>query len=171
MTEAATPAITLHEATPDDATLFQRLMLAAYEQYRDWLVPASGAFAETLDDVRDAIVEGGAVIARLDGEPVGCGRFEWAPDRSFIEVGRLSVLPAHRGRGIATRMLDWFEERAAGLRVPTVVLGVRLALPGNIALYERAGYEVYDYEDRPGYGRVSVWMRKTLVSRPSRSRS
>jgi GNAT superfamily N-acetyltransferase len=165
MSDALAPAITLHEATPEDAALFQRLMLAAYEEYRDWLVPASGAFTESLEDVRQAIVEGGAVIVRLDGEPVACGRFEWAPDRSFIEVGRLSVLPAYRGRGLAVRMLAWFEARAATLGVPTVVLGVRLALPRNIALYERAGYEVYDYEDRPDYGRVSVWMRKNVGER------
>jgi GNAT superfamily N-acetyltransferase len=126
-------------------------------------VPPSGAFEESVDDVRQAIADGGAVIVRLGGEPVGCGRFEFGPDRGFIEVGRLSVLPAYRGRGLATRMLGWFEARAAGLGVPAVILGVRLALPRNIALYERAGYEVYDYEDRPGYGRVAVWMRKTVA--------
>lgn len=160
MTGAVSGAITLQEATPQDAALVHRLMLAAYEEYRDRLVPPSGAFEESVEDVRHAIAEGGAVIARLDSEPVGCGRFEFAPDRSFIEVGRLSVLPAYRGRGIATRMLSWFEARAAALGVPEVVLGVRLNLPRNIALYERAGYVVYDYEDRPEYGRVSVWMKK-----------
>lgn len=160
MTEAVSGTITLHEAMPDDAALVHRLMLAAYEEYRDTLVPPSGAFEESVEDVRHAIAEGAAVIVRLDGEPVGCGRFEFSPDRSFIEVGRLSVLPACRGRGIATRMLGWFEARAAELGIADVVLGVRLALPNNIALYERAGYVVYDYEDRPGYGRVSVWMKK-----------
>jgi GNAT superfamily N-acetyltransferase len=165
MSDAVSLAISLREATPDDAPLVHRLMLAAYEEYRDTLVPASGAFEESVEDVRQAIADGGAVIVRLDGEPVGCGRFEFAPDRSFIEVGRLSVLPAYRGRGLATRMLAWFEARAAALGIPEVRLGVRLALPRNIALYERAGYEVYDYEDRPGYGRVAAWMRKPDASR------
>jgi ribosomal protein S18 acetylase RimI-like enzyme len=163
MTEAISPAISLHEATPDDAPLVHRLMLAAYEEYRDTLVPASGAFEESVEDVRQAIAEGGAVIVRLDGEPVGCGRFEHAPDRSFIEVGRLSVLPAYRGRGLATRMLGWFEARAAELDIPDVVLGVRLNLPRNIALYERAGYVIFDYEDRPEYGRVAAWMKKRVA--------
>ena len=128
-------------------------------------MPPSGVFEESIEQVRQAVADGGAVIVYLDGEPAGCGRFEFAPDRSFIEVGRLSVLPAYRGRGLATRMLGWFEARAAELGVPEVVLGVRLNLPRNIALYERAGYAVYDYEERPGYGRISVWMRKSVAPR------
>jgi ribosomal protein S18 acetylase RimI-like enzyme len=60
-------------------------------------------------------------------------------------------------------MLDWFEQRAAALGVPEVRLGVRLNLPRNIALYERVGYEIFDYEFRPGYGRVSAWMRKKVT--------
>lgn len=74
------------------------------------------------------------------------------------------MLPAHRGRGIAARMLTWFEQRARSLAIPEVRLGVRLNLPRNISLYERAGYSIFDYEDRPGYGRIAAWMRKPLSS-------
>jgi len=155
--------ITLRAAQPPDAPLLYRLMLAAYEEYRDTLVPASGAFDETVADVRRAIEDGGAVLVYVDGEAAGCGRFEWAADRSSIEVGRLAVLPAYRGRGLATQMLRWFEERAAALGVPEVLLGVRLNLPRNITLYERAGYQIFDYEERPGYGRVAAWMRKRVL--------
>ena len=65
MTNKATSALTLRAATSADAPLLHRLMLAAYEEYRDTLVPASGAFEESIDDVRQAIVEGGGVV----GEP------------------------------------------------------------------------------------------------------
>ena len=164
MTDDLATRLTLQAATPADAPLLHRLMLAAYEEYRETLVPASGAFEETIEDVRHAIVEGGGVVVLIDGEPVGCGRYDIDPERAFIEVGRLSVLPSHRGRGIATRMLDWFEERAAVLAIPEVRLGVRLNLPRNIALYQRAGYLIYDYEVRPGYGRVAAWMRKPVGS-------
>lgn len=160
MTGASDPVLVLCDAVPDDAPLLHRLMLAAYAEYRDTLVPASGAFEETIDDVRRAVEDGGAVLVLLDDQPVGCGHFEFGPQRAFIEVGRLSVLPGFRGRGIATRMLAWFEQRAASLAIPEVRLGVRLNLPRNIALYERAGYQVFDYEDRPAYGRVSAWMKK-----------
>ncbi|MGD9895051.1 MAG: GNAT family N-acetyltransferase [Dehalococcoidia bacterium] len=163
MTSDAANHLALRAATTDDAALLHRLMLAAYEEYRGTLVPASGAFDETVEDVRRAVVEGGGVVVVLDGTPVGCGRFDVDPDRAFIEVGRLSVLPAHRGRGIATRMLTWFEERAARMAIPEVRLGVRLSLPRNIALYERAGYVTYEYEYRPGFGRVAAWMRKDIT--------
>lgn len=164
MTNEAASGLMLRAATAADAPLLHRLMLAAYEEYRDTLVPASGAFEESVEDVRRAIVEGGGVVVLLDGEPVGCGRYDIDPERAYIEVGRLSVLPPYRGRGVAELMLDWFEERAAALAFPEVRLGVRLNLPRNIVLYQRAGYSIYDYEDRPGYGRIAAWMRKLVGS-------
>lgn len=156
------PSLELREAAPEDAPLVLRLTLAAYEEYRDTLVPASGVFSETLDEVRAEVENGGVVIVWLNGEPVGCGRSEIPADRSHLYVGRLAVLPAARGRGIATRMLAWFEARAAALGLLEVQLGVRLMLPRNILLYERVGYEVFGYEDRPGYGRISAWMRRRV---------
>lgn len=162
MTGTSTGTVTLREVTPEDAPLLHRLMIAAYEEYRDTLVPPSGAFGETTDEIRRAVRDGGAVVVLLDGEPVGCGRYEFGPERTFIGVGRLSVLPVSRGRGIATRMLKWFEQRAGALGVPEVRLGVHLNLRHNIALYERAGYEVFDYEVREGFGRIAAWMKKNV---------
>jgi len=150
-------------ATANDAALIHRLTLAAYEEYRGVLVPESGVFAQDLDDVRADIAAGGAIIVWLGDEPVGCGRYELPSDGSHLYVGRLAVLPAYRGRGIASRMLAWCEARAATLGLPEVQLGVRLQLPRNQALYERLGYEAFGYEDRPDYGRTSAWMRKRVA--------
>lgn len=167
MSDGRARLLVLREAAPEDAPLLRRIMLAAYEEYRDSLVPPSGAFDETVEEIRHAVQNGGAVIVEEDGVVIACGRFDFGPERAFIEVGRLSVLPAYRGRGIATRMLAWFEARAASLSVPEVRLGVRLNLPQNIALYERVGYATFDYEDRPGYGRIAAWMRKSVPRAPA----
>jgi ribosomal protein S18 acetylase RimI-like enzyme len=155
-------ALDIRPATADDAALIHRLTLAAYAEYRGVLVPESGVFAQSAADVRADIDRGGAIIARLAGEPVGCGRWELPADRSHLYVGRLAVLPAFRGRGIASRMLAWCEAHAVALGLPEVQLGVRLQLPRNRALYERLGYETFGFEDRPGYGRTSAWMRKRV---------
>ena len=156
--------IRIATATPDDAALVHRLTLAAYEEYRGVLVPESGVFAQDLDDVRADIAAGGAIIVWLGGKPVGCGRFAVPADRSHLYVGRLAVLPLYRGQGIASRMLGWCEGHAAALGLPEVQLGVRLQLPRNRALYERLGYETFGYEERPGYGRTSAWMRKRVAA-------
>ena len=150
-------------ASVEDAALIHRLTLAAYEEYRGVLVPESGVFAQNLDDVRADIAAGGAIIVWLGDEPVGCGRYEIPADRSHLYVGRLAVLPANRGRGIAARMLAWCEAQAVALGLPEVQLGVRLQLPRNRALYERLGYETFGYEERPGYGRTSAWMHKRVA--------
>jgi GNAT superfamily N-acetyltransferase len=131
------------------------------------LVPESGVFAQDLDDVRADLAAGGAIIVWLGDEQVGCGRYAIPLDRSHLYVGRLAVLPACRGWGIASRMLAWCERQAATLGLPEVRLGVRLQLPRNRELYERLGYETYGYEDRPGYGRISAWMRKRVAGDPT----
>ena len=155
--------LTFREAMPADAQLIFDLTLAAYEEYRGRLVPESGVFEETLADVDEAISHDGAVIAYLDGEPAGCGRYEIAADRSHLYFDRLSVPPPYRRRGVASAIVRWFEQRAAALDLPEMRLGVRLALPGNIALYSGLGYVIDGYEDRPEYGRVSAWMRRRLA--------
>src|SRR5579883_2582416 len=127
--------LTFREATPADAPLIFALTLAAYEEYRGRLVPESGVFEESLADVEEAIRHDGAVIAYLGDQPAGCGRYEIAADRSHLYFDRLSVPPAYRRRGVASAIVRWFERRAAAEGLPEVRLGVRLALPGNIALY------------------------------------
>jgi GNAT superfamily N-acetyltransferase len=154
--------LAFREATLRDAPLVFALTLAAYEEYRGRLTPESGVFEETLADVEHAILHDGAVIAYLDDEAAGCGRYEIAADRSHLYFDRLAVPPAYRRRGVASAIVRWFEQRARDLELPEVRLGVRLALPGNIALYSGLGYEVDGYEDRPGYGRISAWMRHRL---------
>lgn len=155
-------ALRLRDATPVDAALVERLTLAAYAEYRGVLVPESGVFSESLEEIRDELARDGGVIVEQDGEPVACARFAVAADRSHLYIGRLAVLPGIRRRGVARAMLLWLEDRARTLALPEVQLGVRLALQSNIRLYESAGYVVVGYEDRPEFGRISAWMRKPV---------
>jgi ribosomal protein S18 acetylase RimI-like enzyme len=64
----------------------------------------------------------------------------WATGTRIGEIESLAVLPAHRGRGIGTRLLDALEQELEAAGVRDLVLGV---LPGNAAairLYARHGY-------------------------------
>ncbi|MHB8577983.1 MAG: GNAT family N-acetyltransferase, partial [Dehalococcoidia bacterium] len=136
------------------------LTRAAFDEYRTTLDPPSGVFHEDEAFVRSVLAANGGVIATLAGVPVGCGRYELHRNDGYLCFGRLAVLPEHRGRGVAARMIDWFEALAVEQSLSEVRLGVRLALPRNLDLYTRLGYEVFAYEERPGYGRVSAEMRK-----------
>lgn len=135
-------------------------MREAFSEYAETLHPPSGALSETAADVREIMVRGGAVLAWDGPLSVGSARFE--PGGDFLYVGRVSVLPQHRRRGIARAMMRFIEAEALAAGLQRIELGVRMTLPSNLALYERLGYETI--EIRPhhsGLDRV-VWLAKRL---------
>lgn len=75
----------------------------------------------------------------------------WCTGPLIGEIESVSVLPAHRGVGIGTALLDALERTLAEQGVLDLVLGV---LPGNtqaIRLYERRGYRpTWSYLSRFG---------------------
>lgn len=182
---AGRPHLRIREAAIADAALIVRLTLAAYEEYRGTLVPASTVFDETEDEVRRHLSgtggnapraggsaahpggdahPGGALIAELDGDAVGCARWSVHEDAApWLYVGRLSVLPAFRGQGIGTALMAACEELARRRAMDEVRLGVRLTLERNEALYERLGYRRTGRTfEREGYGPIAVWMSKRV---------
>ena len=155
------PALTLAFVGPEQAKLVRELMLAAFAEYESVLTVPSSAMWETIEDVAGHIALGGAVLARLGSETVGSGRFELRDDHVYI--GRLSVLPPHRGRGVAAAMMLAMEQRAAAAGFREARIGVRTLLPRNIALYERLGYVVTDRYQHPRGDEVIVDMAKALL--------
>jgi ribosomal protein S18 acetylase RimI-like enzyme len=64
----------------------------------------------------------------------------WQTGALIGEIESLGVLPAYRGQGIGSRLLDELISQLAAAGVPDLVLGV---LPGNTAairLYQRHGF-------------------------------
>jgi ribosomal protein S18 acetylase RimI-like enzyme len=122
------------------APVVRDIMLAAFEEYRAMLTVPSSAFDETIEDVAAHIAAGGAVLAEVDGAVVASGRFEWRTDHVYI--GRLSVLPAFRNRGLASGMMIAIEGCSRERGISEARISVRTMLPKNISLYERLGYIV-----------------------------
>ncbi len=135
-----TPAITLAFVGPEEAAAVREMMLAAFREYEEVLTVPSSAMWETVEDVATHISLGGAVLARAGAETVGSGRFELREDHVYI--GRLSVLPAFRGRGIGAAMMTAMEEYASAKGSLEARISVRVLLPKNVELYERLGYKV-----------------------------
>jgi GNAT superfamily N-acetyltransferase len=80
---------------------------------------------------------GGAAVAWIGGEVVGAVR--WAPRTGHLYVGRLAVLPTHRGQGVGAALVAFAETQAASLGLPEVRVEVRSALPGNAAFFRGRG--------------------------------
>jgi GrpB-like predicted nucleotidyltransferase (UPF0157 family)/GNAT superfamily N-acetyltransferase len=157
----------LQLATLEDAPVLFALLQAAYAEYEGKLDPPSGTFKESVASLAKKMTTGHATLASLDGQAVGCVFYEERLDSVYF--GRLAVLPAYRRQGIARQLIEWVERCAVQRSKPRVTLGVRLALPGHIAYYERLGYQVVAYQCHPGYtSPTSADMQKEIGADPVR---
>lgn len=118
----------------------REIMLASFAEYDSVLKVPSSAMWESVEDVAGHIALGGAVLARVGSESVGSGRYELREEHVYI--GRVSVLPGFRNRGISTSMMQAMESRAAAAGRTEARISVRVLLPRNISLYERLGYVI-----------------------------
>jgi ribosomal protein S18 acetylase RimI-like enzyme len=132
--------VTVRSARTDEAHAVLSIMQVAFEEYRGRLDPPSGALSETIDDVRAAISHGGAFLAFSSDTAVGSARFRLSP--GYVYAGRVAVLPAYRGKGVAGALMEAVEASARAHGVAEVRVGVRGSLPANRRLYEKLGYRV-----------------------------
>lgn len=86
------------------------------------------------------------VIAYDMEQPVGCGAIK-AFGEDSMEVKRMYVLPASRGKSIALQILSELETWATELGKSKTVLETGQKQPEAIALYFKAGYQ-----RTPNYG-------------------
>ena len=107
-------------------------------------------------DAGDLVPPAGVfLIARINGQPAGCGALKNG------ELMRMWVDRPHRGLGIAARILDALEEQARALGHETVRLYTNRALSEAKAMYRARGYmEIPRYNDDPY---ANHWFEKRLT--------
>ncbi|TAJ19459.1 MAG: GNAT family N-acetyltransferase, partial [Dehalococcoidia bacterium] len=148
--------LSIRPATMADAPVLAATIVAAFEQYRGGLDPPSGALDETPDSIRHELESAyGGALAVFDGHPIGCVLFR--PEGPDLYFGRLSVLPAHRGRGVAAALVRAVEAEAARRGCQGGVLGVRIALPENQEVFRRLGYTEIARHAHAGYN-LPTWI-------------
>lgn len=86
------------------------------------------------------------VLAYNNGEAVGCGAIKKF-DEETIEIKRMFVLPAGRGKKVASTILSELEAWARELGFKKCVLETGATFKDALGLYAKAGYEV-----SPNYG-------------------
>ena len=78
------------------------------------------------------------LLARLDGKPIGTARILQCDDT--VKIGRVCVLPDHRGAGVGVALLGKCHAIAREIGASRAVLGAQLSALG---FYERLGYMAY----------------------------
>lgn len=103
---------------------------------RPVLDPPADALGEDLDSIARLLRRRGGLLARLDGEPVGCVVLDPGPDGMVLR--RFGVLPSAQGRGVATALVQAALDASLGHEAVRVV--ARQELPETVGFWEAAGF-------------------------------
>ena len=121
-----------------DAEAVAALIRAVFGAIDPPLAPPPSAVRETGESVAGKIEGGGGAVAEAGDVLVGA--VLWEVRDGGLYIGRLSVDPAWRRRGVAQALVRLAEQAAQTAGQPRLHLGVRLALPGNRALFASLGF-------------------------------
>jgi GNAT superfamily N-acetyltransferase len=115
--------------------LVRELSAEIARRYSDMGDDGSGSF--TPNDV--LVARSAFVVARLDGQPVGCGALR-PMDAATAEIKRMFVAANARRRGVGRAILAELERLAAEHGYRTLRLETGNRQPEAVALYERHGF-------------------------------
>lgn len=155
--------IFITEATNDEIVFVHQVMQEAFKEYEGQLHPPSGALRETTNSISSKIEgRGGAIIAWDGTKAVGSALYYW--EDQDVYIGRVSVVPSHRGNGIGKKLIHFIENIAVSKGLLESKVEVRLSIPSNIALYQNMNYEVKEQKFYPD--RTDSWyvMKKRLLT-------
>jgi DNA-binding MarR family transcriptional regulator/GNAT superfamily N-acetyltransferase len=103
---------------------------------------------------------GMVLLARLRGDPVGCGALRFG-DAGVTEIKRMWLSQSVRGLGLGRRLLGELERHARDHGARLVRLDTNHVLAEAIALYRKAGYaQVPAFNDER---HADHWFEKRLV--------
>lgn len=150
------------EIEPPASSLLRRCLDAYFAElnsrFDSRFDPARGA---PYDLAAYAPPTGAFVLARLDGEAVGCAGLAAMDGDGTFEIKRMWTAPQARGLGVARRMLGRIEQIAAELGATRLVLDTNRSLSEAQALYRAEGYApIPRYNDNPY---ADFWFEKRLA--------
>ena len=144
-----------------------RLTQAAFGPYGA-LEPPSSAVVESVERVVADLAAGGGAMAERDGVAVGCLRWRPRADGDMY-VARVAVDPGEQGSGIGRALMAWAEAEAIRRDFEGVAVGVRIALPANLAYFRRLGYEVTGEHSHEGFDQPTWLSLRKQISDGCRS--
>jgi len=99
------------------------------------------------------------VVARLDGQPVGCGALK-LKGQAAGEIKRMWTAQSARGRGVARKVLRTLEATARECGLKSLRLETNRTLTEAQALYRQEGYQEVDAFNEEPY--AHHWFEKHL---------
>jgi len=109
--------------------------------------------------------DGVLLLVRVSGEPAGLGGVRHL-DSGVAEVKSMYLSPAHRGKGLARRLLGELEEIARRRGCRAVRLDTSDYLTAAVAFYRSSGYrEVPSYNEN---AKANLWFERRLDDEPVR---
>jgi DNA-binding MarR family transcriptional regulator/GNAT superfamily N-acetyltransferase len=100
------------------------------------------------------------IIARLFGEPIGCGAIRTLGP-GVAEIKRMWISPDVRGLGVGRRLLAELEQAVIARRLHTVRLDTNGSLAEALHLYRTSGYREIPAYNRNPY--AQHWFEKKLI--------
>lgn len=135
-------------------------LIAELDAYLYSLYPAENVYALDIASLLAPNVLF-AVVRDAAGAAVGCGAIVVTP--AYGEIKRMYVRPQARGRGLARRLIETLEAKAAQRGCRAFMLETGPTQPEALLLYERLGYRYRgpfgDYPADP----LSVFMQKDAI--------
>jgi GNAT superfamily N-acetyltransferase len=119
---------------PDAAGLLRAFHREQVDRYgfADPIEPNSGEYAPPC---------GVFAVVYQDDAPIGCGGYRWF-DRSAstVEIKRMYLTPASRGRGTGRALLFWLEHHAVRAGAQRAILETGVRNTAALGLFSSAGY-------------------------------
>jgi GNAT superfamily N-acetyltransferase len=147
---------------PPDSALARTLLGRYYEELAARFPDGPGEFEPariTAPKPEFTPPHGVFLVARLDGQGVGCGAVR-VLDAGIAEIKSMWVDPAARRLGVGRSLLATLESTAAELGCRSVRLDTAAYLTEALPLYQSAGYsEIAAYNDNPY---AAHWLEKPL---------
>ncbi len=144
---AASVAVALEPAdSPDARSCLEQYYAELARRFPSGFDPLAG---NNFDPAEMTPPKGWFVLARLDGEPVGCGALKRLGD-GVGEVKRVWTSPSARGLGVASRIMDRLEAQAVAAGFTILRLDTNGTLKEAQAMYAKRGYRpILRYNDNP----------------------
>jgi len=101
------------------------------------------------------------VLAYANDDAVGCGCFK-VIDEHTVEIKRMFIREAFRGKGVASEILAELETWAKELGYSEVILETGKGQPNAIRLYRKYGYEITENYNQYDDLQISVCLKKSL---------
>ncbi len=152
-----TPQFVIRRAKRDDLPQLSALL---ERYYTEWEVVQRDA-PEHIAEYLDQPAPFGFVVVEENGVLIACVLLRALPsDPSAAECKRLYVVPAHRGEGLASLLMDYVEGLAAAGRLQWIYLDTGANFTAAQSLYDARGYESCErYNDNP---QAACFFRKRL---------